>query len=59
MVIPAINRLPLPPQRLQKIALWPRRLGHKNLFGIGFGQSNRLRLYNRQLSQKYRQSAAG
>lgn len=30
---------------VQKIDLWPRHLGHKNLFGIGFGQSNRLRSY--------------
>jgi hypothetical protein len=34
IVIPAINHLPLPPQRLQEIDLWPRHLGHKNLFGI-------------------------
>ncbi|HMF25462.1 MAG TPA: hypothetical protein VKG24_25520 [Pseudolabrys sp.] len=35
-----MNRLPLPPQRLQEAVRWPRHLGHKNLFGIDFGQSD-------------------
>src|SRR5262249_41665907 len=34
ILIPTIDRLPLPPQRVQHVVLWPRHLGHKNLFGI-------------------------
>jgi hypothetical protein len=32
--MPAIDRLPLPPQLLQQVILWPWHLGHKNLLGI-------------------------
>src|SRR5262249_3784875 len=32
--MPAINRLPMPLQRVQQVILWPWHLGHKNLFGI-------------------------
>jgi len=32
------------PQRLQEIDLWPRHLGHKNLFGIA--------LLSKQLAEK-------
>lgn len=45
-----LNHLPLPPQRLQEIDLWPRHLGHKNLFGIALlykqlsGESPSIRL---------------
>jgi len=34
IVMPAINRLPMPLQRVQQVILWPWHLGHKNLFGI-------------------------
>jgi hypothetical protein len=30
IVIPASTRLPLPPQNLQLVVLWPWHLGHKN-----------------------------
>src|SRR6516225_6691987 len=32
IVMPAIDCLPLPPQRVQQVILWPCHLGHKNLF---------------------------
>ena len=34
IAMPAIDRLPLPPQRVQQVVLWPWHLGHRNLFGI-------------------------
>jgi len=34
VVLPAMDRLPVPRQTLQDVVLWPWHLGHKNLFGI-------------------------